>query len=57
MGRKMEPALGIAWKAMGSTTHRAAHTAVKTSFLTGVKVVIKGTSFCFLPLYQQKEGI
>ena len=31
MGRKMAPALGMVWNAMGSTTHRAAHRAGRAS--------------------------
>ena len=34
MGRNTTPALGMVWNAMGTTMHRAAHTAVNTRFLT-----------------------
>lgn len=40
MGRKMLPAFGIAWKAIGSTTQRAAHMAATMRFFVRCILIV-----------------
>jgi hypothetical protein len=45
MGRKTLPASGMEWKAMGSTTHRATHTADRVIRLMEFITFILNASF------------
>jgi hypothetical protein len=56
IGRNTLPASGMEWKAMGSTTHRAIHTAVRVIFFTEFFALMENTLLFSCTYYINKKG-